>query len=76
MSFHTIAFKKNAATIFKVYSVSYQPSGDDKTGTLSFPAAPAIKAEVPGVIKSTGILGGGRGIRYKGKEIDKKHYAG
>jgi len=65
------SFQKNAASIYKVYNITYQPGGDETTGTLSFPAAPAIKAEVPGVVKSTGILGGGRGIRYKEKELDK-----
>ncbi len=64
-------FHKNAPQLYKVYSLSHAATGDEKNGTMSYPAAPSMKANVPGIIKSTGIIYGGTGIMYKDKEVDK-----
>ncbi|MEX6688489.1 ABC transporter permease [Danxiaibacter flavus] len=64
-------FHKNAPQLYKVYALSHTATGDEKNGTMSYPAAPSMKANVPGIIKSTGVIYGGTGIMYKEKEVDK-----
>ncbi|HEY4290595.1 MAG TPA: FtsX-like permease family protein [Puia sp.] len=64
-------FQLNKAHLYKVYGVTYDPNGDQKGDDMSYPMGPAIKAEVPGVVKVSSIMNGGSGIRYRGKEIDK-----
>lgn len=64
-------FQQNKDRLYKVYGVTYDPSGDQKGDDMSYPMGPAIKTEVPGVAKVSSIMNGGSGIRYRGKEIDK-----
>jgi len=64
-------FHTNAAQLYKVYSIGHAANGDEKSGTMSYPAAPSMKANVPGIVKSTGIIYAGTGILYNGKEIGK-----
>lgn len=64
-------FNKNGDKLFQVYALSHKPDLDEKSGTMSFPAAPTIKQDVPGVVATTGVLYGGNGISYNGKEVEK-----
>ncbi|GGH78764.1 ABC-type antimicrobial peptide transport system permease subunit [Filimonas zeae] len=64
-------FHKNVNRIFKVYSVSHAREGDKLSASMAYPAAPAFKAEVPGVEKSTPYMWAGQGIRYGDKELAK-----
>ena len=64
-------FQINAAHIFKVYTVSHTPNGDEKGTSMSYPVAPSIKTEVPGITGATSIMYAGMGIRYKAKEVDR-----
>src|SRR5580692_9399415 len=64
-------FQKNAAHIFKVYNLSHTPNGDEKGTSMSYPVAPSMKSEVPGVIGATSVMYGGMGIRYKATEVDR-----
>ncbi|HVX48655.1 MAG TPA: FtsX-like permease family protein, partial [Chitinophagaceae bacterium] len=57
--------------LYELYDVSHKASGDEKSTTMSYPAAPSVKSEVPGVVATTGIRYGGNGIMYNGKEVDK-----
>ena len=62
---------KNGDHLFMVYDVSHTADGDERSTSMSFPAAPAFKSEVPGIIKTTSYMWGGQGVRYKGKELEK-----
>ena len=64
-------FQKNAGKLYQAYNLSHAPDGDEKGSAFGYPAAPSFKTEVPGIEKATSVLGGGRGIRYKEKEVSK-----
>lgn len=64
-------FQQNKDKLYKVYGVNYAPDGDEKGGDMSYPMGPAIKTEVPGVVKVSSIMNGGSGIRYRDKEVNK-----
>lgn len=64
-------FQQNKSNLYKVYNVTHAPNGDEKDDAMSFPMTPALKKEVPGVLKVTGIMNGAGAIRYKDKEIEK-----
>lgn len=62
---------KNGDHVFMVYNVSHAPDGDELSNSMSFPAAPAFKSQVPGIVKSSSYMWGGQGVRYKGKDLEK-----
>src|SRR5438552_3434939 len=64
-------FHKNKASLYEVYSLSHAPEGDEKGTAMSYPVAPTLRSEVPGIIKATGLMDVGNLIRYKDKEVEK-----
>ena len=64
-------FQQNRDRLYKVYGMSFDPTGDERWDDMSYPIGPAIKTEVPGVAKLSSIMNGGSGIRYRSKEINK-----
>jgi ABC-type antimicrobial peptide transport system permease subunit len=64
-------FQVNKEKLFKVYNVSYAADGDEKDDAMSYPMGPALKAEVPGMLKVTAIMNAGSTIRYRDKEVEK-----
>jgi len=64
-------WQKNVNTLYMAYNLSHTADGDEKGSAFGYPAAPAFKSEVPGIIRTTDFMNAGRGIRYKDKEIDK-----
>ncbi|HWB27003.1 MAG TPA: FtsX-like permease family protein [Chitinophagaceae bacterium] len=64
-------FHKNLSNLYELYDVNHKSTGDEKSTTMSYPAGPAVKSDVPGVVATTGIRFGGSGIMYNGKEVDK-----
>jgi len=65
------SFHKNINHLYGVYALSHKPEKDEKSSTMAYPAAPTIKTDVPGVVKTTGLRYGGNGITYKDKEVSK-----
>jgi len=63
------SFQRNGPQLYKAYNVSHAAHGDERSESMSYPVAPAIKKEVAGVVKSTNFMSAGGGIRYKGKEV-------
>ncbi|BAV04217.1 FtsX-like permease family protein [Filimonas lacunae] len=64
-------FQQNKDHLYKAYLVSYMPEGNDRSPTFGYPAAPAFKGEVPGIVKATPFMWAGAGIRYKDKEVGR-----
>jgi len=62
-------FQRNGDKLFIAYNLSHEAQGDTRGTSMSFPAAPAMKKEIPAVVRSTNIMSAGGGIRYKGKEV-------
>jgi len=63
-------FQRNGDKLYKIYSVSHRPEGDEDADAMSYPMGPTVKAEVAGVARVSSLMNGGAGIRYRGKEID------
>ncbi|MEJ7683131.1 MAG: FtsX-like permease family protein [Segetibacter sp.] len=63
-------FHANKDNLFQVYRTFNGPQGVEKSGSMGYPAAPVLKAEGIGVEKATRYKYGGRGIKYKDKELD------
>ena len=49
-------FQVKGDRLYQVYNLAHEEKGDSKGDVLSYPAAPAFKAEVPGVVRATAIL--------------------
>ncbi|MBN9384602.1 MAG: ABC transporter permease [Chitinophagaceae bacterium] len=64
-------FLKNNNSLYMAYNLGHAPDGDDKGEAFGYPAAPTFKKEVPGILRTTSYMYGGRGIRYKDKEVGK-----
>ena len=62
-------FQQKADRLYQVYNLAHEENGDSKGGVLSYPAVPAFKAEVPGVVRATAILPAGNDVSYKGTEM-------
>lgn len=62
---------KNGDSLYMAYNLSHTAEGDEKDESFGYPAAPAFKKEVPGIMRTTSVMNGGRGIRYKDKEVGK-----
>ena len=65
-------FHKNGSSLFEVYSFVHSADGDSKGTSMSYPVAPTLKSQVPGIARTTGMMWAGIGVRYKNKEIDKE----
>src|SRR6185503_471504 len=63
-------WQKNVNTLYQAYNLSHAPDGDEKGSAFGYPAAPAFKSEVAGIMRTTDFMNAGRGVRYKDKEID------
>jgi putative ABC transport system permease protein len=63
-------FHVNKDNLFEVYRTSNGPQGVEKSSSMGYPAAPALKAEGIGVEKATRYKYGGRRVKYKDKELD------
>lgn len=61
----------NGEHLFQAYAFSHAPDGEKMGTSLSYPAGPAMRAEVPGIIRTSVVVPVSMGIRYKGKELDK-----
>ena len=70
--FSVDAFHKNGNSLFEVYNLGHAPESDEKGISMSYPMVPALKSEVPGISRATGLMWAGGGISYKNKEIDKE----
>ena len=42
-------FHANESSLFEVYSLSHGPDGDAKGTSMSYPVAPTLKSQVPGI---------------------------
>ena len=62
-------FQVKGDRLYQVYHLAHEEKGDTKGNVLSYPAVPAYKAEMPGVVRATAILPAGNDVRYKGPEI-------
>ena len=63
-------FHANASRLYEVYN-SYSTAEGIKTGAeMGYPVAPTLKSEGIGIEKSTRYKFGGRGVKYKDKELD------
>jgi putative ABC transport system permease protein len=63
------SFQKNGSHLYQVYNSTINSTGENRSESMSTPAAPTFKKEIGGVVAATGIQHAGRGIRYKGKEV-------
>ena len=64
------SFHQNKDRLFQVYRHSILPEGAKESGSMPYPAAPAIKAEDIGIEKATRFKYAGRGVRYGEKELE------
>lgn len=64
------AFHVNINSLYLLYNSSNGPQGIETSKEMGYPAAPALKAEGIGIEKATRYKYGGRGIKYKDKEIE------
>ncbi|MXV51471.1 FtsX-like permease family protein [Pedobacter sp. HMF7647] len=63
-------FQKNGNQLFKVYSYSIGPNGEEKGTSMAFPFVEAVKKENIGIVKATSIHNRGKLVRYKEKTLD------
>lgn len=68
LSFDTFHANKNR--LYQVYSSSNGPQRIELSSTMGYPVAPALKSEGIGIEKATRYKYGGRGVKYKDKELD------
>lgn len=64
------SFHQNKERLYQVYNYSIGPQGEERSGSLPYPAAPTFKGENIGIEKAARYKHGGRGIRTGGKELD------
>jgi len=64
-------WQKNVNTLYMAYNLSHTPDGDEKGPVFGYPAAPAFRTEVPGILRTTDFMPMGGGVRYKDKEVEK-----
>lgn len=63
-------FELNKDNIYKVYTQSIGPSGEETGTAMAYPLTPALKTENIGVEWATSILNRGRLVRYGEKTLD------
>lgn len=63
-------FHTNVNRLYQVYYSSSGPYGIETNGQMGYPAAPALKAEGIGIEKATRYKYGGRGVKFKDKELE------
>lgn len=64
------SFHQHRERLFQVYNYSIGPQGEERSGSMGYPAAPALKAEGTGIEQATRYKYGGRGVKYGEKELD------
>ena len=64
------SFHQHRERLFQVYNYSTGPQGEERSGSMGYPAAPALKAEGIGIEQATRYRYGGRGVKYGEKELD------
>lgn len=67
-------FHENKDKIYKVYSFSNSPQGQELGPSMSYPLANTLLSEGIGIEKTTRIKFRGQEIRYKGKELEQSTY--
>ncbi len=65
-------FQKNGPRLYQLYRLAHEEKGDTKGDAQSFPVVNAYKAEVPAIVKATGIMYGGRDIQYHDREVSQQ----
>src|SRR3954471_5225308 len=63
-------FHSNADRLYEVYNSYSTPEGIKTGAEMGYPVAPTLKSEGIGIEKSTRYKFGGRGVKYKDKELD------
>jgi putative ABC transport system permease protein len=63
-------FHASGPDLYKVYSVGFTAQEDKLSTSMAYPAAPAFKNEVPGIIRATPFMPGGGAIRYGNNEFN------
>ncbi len=71
-SFDTFHANKNR--LFEMYNSYNGPQGVETGDAMGYPVAPTLKAEGIGIEKATRYKYGGRGVKYKDKELDLQTY--
>ncbi|HXB08638.1 MAG TPA: ABC transporter permease, partial [Puia sp.] len=66
------SFQQNGGRLYQVYNSTLKASGENRSESMSTPAAPTFKKEIAGVVAATGLQSAGGAIRYKGKEVDHR----
>jgi len=56
--------------LYEVYNSYSGPQGIETSREMGYPVAPTLKAEGIGIEKATRIKYGGRGVKYKDKELE------
>ncbi|HEX8462852.1 MAG TPA: ABC transporter permease, partial [Segetibacter sp.] len=64
------SFHANKDRLFELYNSSNGPQGVEASSSMGYPVAPTLKAEGIGIEKSSRYKHGGRGVKYKDKELD------
>jgi len=62
-------FQKNGDRLYQLYHLAHEEAGDTKGSAMSYPVVTAYKAEVPGIVKATAVMAGGKDISYKDREV-------
>lgn len=63
-------FHKNGKKIYQAYQVYNKVEGQEISVEFGFAAAPAFKADAPGIDKTTRCMDGGNHIEYKGRHLE------
>jgi len=63
-------FHKNGKKIYQAYQVYNKAGGEEISPDFGFAAAPAFKAEAPGIDKATRFMDGGNHIEYQDKSLE------
>ncbi len=63
-------FHANVSRLYQVYNSYSGPEGIETTREMGYPVAPTLKAEGIGIEKATRYKYGGRGVKYKNKELE------
>ena len=63
-------FHVNVKRLYQVYNSYSGSEGIETSREMSYPVAPALKAEGIGIEKATRYKYGGRGVKYKNKELE------
>jgi putative ABC transport system permease protein len=69
--FSVDGFQREGRRLFMAYALTNNPDGEQRGQSMAYPAASAIKADIPGVVATTAFMKPGGSVRYNGKELEK-----